>query len=259
MGTSDSGAGGGSGGSSGGGGGGGGVGAGSLALDSGKLREIDPAEQDAWNAIQGIFSRLTPDYISFIVGDDAVRAAYEALHWLHVVLVQDPSWAKVQERYHVTDGPGCLLELIEKLCTEAGPSAVNPRLHAVLFASLKDFFLEVIGDPVVRDAGDAREVMEHVNRKAFGSTSAIFLGAYLKEALRIEEKGLSRLARRRLAEFGLAKANQIVAEFQQTFRNQPWQGQLRQVGYTHLFEIMKAESEWLLKLLRKNVPRRQTA
>jgi hypothetical protein len=256
MGTSDSGAGGGSGGS-GGGGGSGGVGAGSLALRNGELREIDPAQQDAWDALQGVFSRLTPDYIRFIMGDDAVRAAYEALHWLHIVLVQDRSWAKVQKRFKISDGHGCLLELIGKLCTEAGPYAVNPQLQAVLFTSLKDFFLEVVGDPVVRDLGDAREVLQQVNRKAFDSISAIFLGAYLKEALRQEEKGLSRLARKRLAEFSLAKANQIVAAFQQTFRNQPWQEKIPQVSFTHLFQIMKAESEWLIKQLRKNVPIQQ--
>jgi hypothetical protein len=260
MGTSDSGAGGGSGGSSGGAGGGGGGagggggGAGFVELRNGSLREVDPNEKEAWDAIQGVFSRLTPDYIGFLVGDEGVRAAYETIQWLHIILAQDKSWAKIEDRFHVAGTSGCVRALIDALCRDQGEGAVNPLLRAPLKAALMDFFLQVLGDPVVRDAGDAKEVLRSVKPKAFESASALFLGAYLTESLRQEEKNLSRLARNRLKDFALAKANQVVGVFKERFHARPWKQGIEQVSYTHLFRIMKEESEWLIAQLRRNVP-----
>jgi hypothetical protein len=257
MGTSDSGAGGGSGGSGGSGGrgvgGSGGGGAGFVELRNGTLRPVDPDEKEAWDAIQGVFSRLTQDYMGFLVGDEGVGAAYETIQWLHVVLGRGGGgWAEVQGRFGVSDRPGCVRELIEKLCSEQGAVGVNPLLRAPLKAALMDFFLQVLGDPVVRDAGNAEEVLRSVKSKAFDSASALFLGAYLAESLRQEEKNLSRLARSRLKAFALAKANQIVGVFENRFEKHSW-GNIAQVSHNHLFRVMKGESEWLIEQLRRNV------
>jgi hypothetical protein len=253
MGTAGAGAGGGSGGSrGGGGGGGGGTGAGFLTTSDGSLKDVDPEEGEAWAALQGVFSRLSPEYIGFLVGDDGVRAAYEAIQWMHVVFVIDRSWDKIEERFKIAGGPGCVRLLIEVLSREDGPNPVNPRLQAPLKTALMDFFLKVVDDPVLRDSGDAKEVLAAVKPSVFKSTSAHFFGAYLAESLRIEENSLSKLARRRLRDFSEAKANQLVIAFEDKFKDKE-SHDIKQVSYAHLFRIMKAEPEWLSEQLRRGL------
>jgi hypothetical protein len=253
MGTSGRGAGGGSGGSGGGRWGGGGTGAGVLTIRDGSLTNVDPQKEEAWGAIQAVFSRLPQDYIAFLVGDDGVRTAYETIQWLHVIFVQEKSWDKIEQRFQVPPGPNCLRNLIDALSREGGPLGVNPHLHDPLKSALMRFFLKVVGDdPVIRDSGDAKEVLAATSPRAFQSASALFFGAYLADSLRQEEKGLTRLARARLREFSEAKANQVVYAFRDRFRGKPW-NDIHQVSFTHLFQVMKAEPEWLSELLRKTV------
>lgn len=255
MGTSGGVAGGGSGGS----GRGGSRGAGFIKLSRGELKDVNPAESEARGAIQGLFSRLPPDYVRFISGDAGVAAAYESLHALHVMLVQERSWDTVQARFGVPGGKGCLRTLVDALCPEQGPNAVHPRLRAPLQAALNDFVMRVVGDnPVVRDTGDAAEVLAAVDPRAFQSTSTLFFGSYLAELLRQEENGLTRLARQRLAGFAEAKANQVVASFNAKFRGKAWQN-VQQVGFVHLFRVMRGEPEWLSGQLRKELPDEQAA
>jgi hypothetical protein len=246
MGTSSGGAGGGS-------GGGGGRGFGVITIGSAGLKEVDPNEEKAWSALRGVFSDLSGDYIHFVSADAGVAAAYEALHRLHVALVQEHSWENVEKRFGVPGGSGCLKKLADALSAEEGPNAVHPRLRASLQAALRDFFSRIVGDNVlVRDTGDAAAVLAHLTPAAFQSISALFLGKYLAETLRIEVFSLSRLARSRLGQFSEAKANQVVASFAATFRGKPWHD-IPQVSYTHLFRVMQGEPEWLAKQLRKGV------
>jgi hypothetical protein len=250
MGTSNSGAGGGSGGS---GGGGGDGGAGTVTLVKGGLQEVDPKEEKAWAALQSVYSRLSRDYLNFVAADAGVGAAYEALHRLHVMLVQEHSWENVEKRFGVAGESGCLKKLADALSPEDGPGAVHPRLRASLQTALLDFFSRIVGDNVlVRNTGDAAAVLAHLTPEAFQSTSALFLGKYLAETLRHEEPTLSRLARSRLAQFSEAKANQVVAAFKARFRGKPWHD-LQQVSYTHLFRVMQGEPEWLAEQLRRDV------
>jgi len=249
MGTSGGVAGGGSGGS--GRGGGAGAGAGFVTLVGGALKEVDPAQAKAWAAIQKTFTHLTQDYIQFISGDAGVGAAYEALHRLHVMLVQEHSWHNVQARFGVPGDKGCLPALTDAISPEEGPNAVHPRLRAPLQAALKDFFLRIVGDnPVIRDTGDASQVLKVLKPGPFQSTSSLFLGAYLAELLRLEEHGLTRLARQRLSKFAEIKANQVVASFEARFKGKRWKD-IQQVGFTHLFRVMQGEPEWLSEQLRK--------
>lgn len=228
------------------------MGAGYIKLVKGGLRDIDPAEKEAWAALQGVFSRLSQDYIHFFSGDPGVGAAYEALHRLHVMLVQEHSWDNVRARFGVPGDKGCLISLAAALSPEEGPNAVHPRLRAPLQVALKDFFLRLVINPVVRDTGDAAQVLAALDPGVFRSTSALFFGAYLAESMRQEERGLSRLARHRLAQFAEAKANQVVASFEDKFKGKAW-NEIRQVGFTHLFRIMQGEPQWLAEQLRRNL------
>lgn len=259
MGTSGSGAGGGSGGSGGSAGsGGGGGGAGLLTVDGHTLREQDPKETEALAAIQSVFSRLNKDYISFISGDDAVATAYEALHTLHVMLVVEKSWAKVQARFKVPGDPGCLRALADALSSDEGLNPVNPRLQAPLRAALMDFFLELVGDPVVRDSAPAEKVLKAVNPATFGSTPVRFFSAFLEKLLRQEETGLTKRARKLLHNFSETKAKQLVASFEARFHGKSWKD-IKQVGFVHLFRIVKGEPEWLSDQLRRKVKSEEPA
>ncbi len=245
MGTSGGGAGGGSGGS----GGGGGI----VRVARGGLEEVDPKEIKALASIQKIFTRLSQDYIQFMTGDVGVGAAYEALHTLHVMLVQNRSWEKVKERFGVPGGKGCLRALIEALSREDGSTPVHPRVRAPLQAALQSFFLRVVGgDPVIRDGGNAEEVLAALKPGPFQSTSSHFLGAYLYESLRLEEAGTTSLGRERLKKFSAAKANQVVASFEARFKGKAW-NDINQVGFTHLFRVLQGEPKWLAEQLRKTL------
>jgi hypothetical protein len=214
---------------------------------------VDPKATEAWAAIQSIFSRLPQDYIQFVSGDVGVGAAYEALHRLHVMLVQEKSWDKVQERFGVTGGPGCMLALIDALSKDEGPTPVHPRVRAPLKVALMDFFLRIVGDnPVIRDSGTAAQALAVLTPAPFQSISSLFLGAFLAAFLRQEETSLSRLARQRLHEFSEAKANQVVASFESTYRGKPWKD-ISQVSFTHLFRVMQGEPVWLAEQLRRKL------
>jgi hypothetical protein len=95
-------------------------------------------------------------------------------------------------------------------------------------------------------------VLSHLTPSVFQSTSALFLGNYLTESLRLEELSLSRLARSRLAKFSETKANQVVASFAAKYKDQPW-GKIPQVSYRNLFQVIQGEPEWLAEQLRKEV------
>jgi hypothetical protein len=247
--------GGGGGGRGGGGGGSGGGGAGSVTLKGGALTSTDPGKQKAWEAIQGVFSKLSQDYLGFITGEPGVIAAYEALFRLHVFLLQEKSWTKVEERFGVDGGPGCLVRLAGALIADVGPHAVNPILQAPLKASLLDFFQRVVrDDPVIRNRGDAQQVIANIDAAVFGRTSNLFLGAYIFESLRQEGKNLSSAARKHLQEFAAAKANQVITSFEGAFKDKLWRD-VPQVSYSHLLRIMGAEPDWTTQRLRtKLVP-----
>jgi hypothetical protein len=249
MGTSGSGAGGGSRGSR---GGGRGKGAGFITVADGVLTPVDPEQEAAWKALQSVFSQLPPDYISFVLGNEGVCAAYEALHKLHILLIQQKSWERVSKTFGVSSGKKCLPELIDILSAGSGSTAVHPRLQAPLKVALDDFMTDVVGDPVLKAMADGATVLANARPEIFQSTSVRFLGYYLPPLLRSEELVMSRVARQRLGEFALAKANQIVAAFQRRFYGKMW-GSIPQVGYSHLFRVIKGELEWTLRQLRRDV------
>jgi len=247
MGTSGSGAGGGSGGFGGGSVGGGG-GGGAITVSRKALKEIDPTEAKASAAFQAALSRLTQDYIGFMFRDAGVAAAYEALHVLHVELVQSQSWAGVDARFGVRGGRGCLRALADVLS-----ASVHPRPQAPLHAALMDFFKRAVGgNPIVAQAGDSGEVIAALKPQIFQSTSAYFFGSYLFELLRLEDSRLTKLGRDRLREFSLRKANQVTGAFKSSFAGRPWKGR-PQIGFSSFFEVLGGESEWLVAQLRKEL------
>ena len=188
-----------------------------------------------------------------------VGAAYEALHSLHVMLVQEKSWDKVQKRFGVPGDKGCLRALADVLSKDEGATSVSPRLRAPLKATLIDFFRRVVGDnPVTLDSGTAAEVLAAVRPAVFQSTSAHFLGAYISEFLRQEETSLTKQARKRLRDFSEAKANQVVDSFKAKFKGRPL-GDIKQVGFTHLFRVMKEDPAWLSEQLRRKIPTEKSA
>ncbi len=169
------------------------------------------------------------------------------------MLVQERSWERVEKRWKVAGGE-VLPDGIGKIPqSEDGPAPVHPRLVASLQASLQDFFLRIVKyDVVVRDTGNAAAVLAKLDPAPFKSTSALFLANYLAETLRTEEPGISRSALAHIREFSEAKANQIVASFETKFKNKGWKD-IDQVGYKHLFRVMRGEPEWLSDRLRKEI------
>jgi hypothetical protein len=243
MGTSGGGAGGGS------GGGGGGI----VTVSRGSLKQVDPSLAKAKAAFQKIFSRLPKDYLSFMVGDPGVVAAYEALHTLHVLLVENRSWKGVEERFGVAGGKGCLRALADALSSEDGPTGAHPRVRAPLQTALMDFFRRVVGgDPVVSQTGDATAVLTKLDPKTFQSTSARFFGEYLSELSRLEDPSISSLGLERRRDFALEKANQVVAAFERRFKGKPWKA-IARVSFVHFFRVMQGEPEWLAAQLRREL------
>jgi hypothetical protein len=229
----------------------GGGGPGSVTLKSGKLTSTDPGRQKAWTSIQTVYSKIAPESFGFIFGEPGVVRAYEALFGLHVMLVQEQSWQKIEQRYGVDGGSGCLARLADALSPDDGKSAIHPNLQAPLRKALLDFFLRIVGDdPSVRNRGDAQQVIAAVDPAAFKRTSNHFLAAYLLEHLRQEGANLSSAARRHLQEFAAAKADRIVGAFEKEFRGKAWQD-VPQASYAHLLRVMGGERDWTARWLRK--------
>lgn len=202
-------------------------------------------------AFQDVFRHLTTDYFGFMAGDPGLVAAYEALHALHIQLVQNRSWMGVEELFGVKGGKGCLRALADELSREDGPVAVHPRVRAPLHAALMDFFRQMVGgDPVVPQIGDAAEVLAKLDPTTFQSTSARFFGAYLAELLRLEDSSISKLGLNRRRDFALSKANQVVSAFERKFKGKPWKD-IKRVGFKHFLRVIQGEPEWLAVQLRK--------
>lgn len=262
MGSSGAGAGGGGGGGLGGGGGGGGLGgggggsgggAGYNAVQGGQLVAVDPGLAQDWAAVHTVWSKLTREWIGFTLGEAGVQAAYSALFRLRILLVEGRSWDGVGREFGVDDGPGCLTRLVDRLVDNEGPHATHEKLKAPLKAALLDFAQRLVGDdPVMLDAGDARQVIAALDQQVFERTSNQFLSAYIHENLRIEGKNLSQSARAHFVDYATAKANQIVAAFDSTYRGKRW-GEIPQASFPHMMRIMAAESDWAVKNLRARV------
>jgi hypothetical protein len=232
--------------------GGGGKGAGFVTVTDGVLRSIDPDQMAAWEALQSVFSQLTSDYVAFVLGDEGVCAAYEALHKLHVLLIQQKSWENVAVTFGVSGGRKCLPEIIDSLSAGSELTPVHPRLQAPLKVALREFMIDVVGDPAVMELADGATVLSRARPEVFQSISVRFLRYYLPPLLRIEELITSRLARQRLDEFASEKAERVVAAFHARFYGKTW-GSISQVGYTHFFRVMKGELEWTLRQLRRGL------
>ena len=235
------------------GGGGAGAGGNSVTVRGGKLHSNRTTRAGVWKDIQNAVSRLSSDYLAFITSDAGVIAAYEALHKLHVILVQERSWSKVQSEFNVDSGPGCLRRLADALAPDEGAATANPRLLAPLRSALQDFLLRVAGDdPVVRDNGDANQVMQRIDASVFQRTSNHFLAAYLKECIRLEGTALSKETRSHLRDFAEAKANQIVTAYENGFHGKRWKN-YPQLGYSQILRVLAAEQDWTVKCLRRKV------
>ncbi|HYD37037.1 MAG TPA: hypothetical protein VEA60_05455 [Allosphingosinicella sp.] len=227
-----------------------GGGPGSVTLKRGKLTVTDPGRQKAWASIQTVYSKIAPESFGFAFGEPGVVRAYEALFGLHVMLVQERSWQKVEQRYGVDGGSGCLSRLADVLSPDHGEAAIHPNLQAPLRKALLDFFLRIVGDdPAVRNRGDAQQVIAAVDPEVFQRTSNHFLAAYLREHLRQEGANLSPAARRHVQEFAAAKADRIVGAFEKQFRGKAWQ-EVPQASYAHLLRIMGGERDWTVRRLR---------
>jgi hypothetical protein len=235
-----------------GGGGAGGGGAGYNAVQGGQLVAVDPGLAQDWAAVHGVWSKLTREWIAFTLGQDGVQAAYSALFRLRILLVEGRSWEGVVRDFGVDEGPGCLVRLVDRLVDIEG-RAPHEKLKAPLKAALLDFAQRLVGDdPVVLDAGDARQVMAALDPQVFELTSNQFLSAYIHENLRIEGKNLSRTARAHFLDYATAKANQVVAAFDRKYRGKPW-GDIPQASFPHMMRILAKDADWAVKNLRAKV------
>jgi hypothetical protein len=226
---------------------------GSVTLRGGVLTSADPGRVAAFDAIANVYSKLSHGYLSFLVGDPGVAKAYEALFRLGVALLQDQSWESIQREFGVDDGPGCLMRLAAALAAGSGNDAVSPALQAPVKAAILDFLVRVVGDDfAIRNRGGAAEVLAAARKDAFTRTANLFLGSYLSETLRLEEKNLNRAARVHLNDFAMAQADRIVDEFAGKFRHQPWKD-IHQVSYPHMIRVLGGEMDWTVKRLRTKV------
>ena len=249
MGSSGAGAGGGSGGF----GGGGGGGLGSVTLRGDALTSANPGAVVAFDAIVGVYAKLSHDYLSSLFSDPGVAKAYRALFHLGVALLQDRSWDAVQREFGVDDGPGCLARLAEALASDGGSDAVNPRLQAPLKTAILDFLSRAVGDDRdIRSRGDASDVLAAARDDVFTLTANLFLGSYLSETLRLEAKNLNRAARAYLNDYAMAQANRIVGAFAGKFCHQPWRDN-PQVSDPHMIRVLGGEPAWTVKQLRVKV------
>lgn len=224
---------------SGGGGGGGGV----------RVEHADAARMAALS--KGVLKKLSSDYLRSHLVTGPAGAIYRELTLLRTDLQVNRKWDGIQARLGVDGGPGCLQRLGAELIRRFTPPSTETAVRSVARTAVENSLLRMVGDDVsTLLKGTAADVIAALNPRQFDELANLFLGDVLHQLLRTEERELPGTAALGLRGVVQERADAVVRSFERRFKDKSY-GDVPQVGYRHLFEIMAAEPDWLVSELRK--------
>lgn len=209
--------------------------------DAGKQKKVNNDSTILFNKISGQLQFLNQ------FSSPILNHAYKALFDLSFDLFQRKSWDKIQEKYGIDAGAGCLRRWVTSVLDEHKEDTPDNRklakivLDSFLIKALKnnfDTYLE----------GDANTILKAANRKIFDSTSSNFLGLVLGQSLKGQIHGINVKNEDFIQTSATLQANKIIYHFEKQFKDKPYKSVgIDQVSYHNLFDVFSQEKEWLKK------------
>jgi hypothetical protein len=245
-----SGSGGGGGGGSGGATSSGGVGYGGYRTSGGNIVVQDVDATEKADAVRAVLKKLRPEYLHEQFIDSAAGEVYRELGRIGVELMQNRDWSGIATRYGVDGGPGCLTRLASALMRRSGAD-LKTRSRAFVRMAIEDFLLRAVREESRRlVSGTAEQVIQHLDAGVFSRRSNLFLGELLYQVVRGEERALPPKVKKGLRGVVQQRADRIISDFESRFGGKPL-GQITQVSYRHLFDVIALKEDWFLDQLRR--------
>jgi hypothetical protein len=246
-----SGSGGGGGGGSGGASAGGGGGYGGYRISGGHIyvRNVDATKKA--EAVSRVLKKLRPEYLHEQFVDSAARDVYRELGRLRVDLAINRDWSRIASRLNVDGGSRCLPRLAAALMQRFQGSNPNSKSRAFIRMAIENILLRAVGDDShVFNSATAAGVINHLDSGVFDHLAALFLGDLLYEIIRGEERALPAEVKEGLRSVVQEKVDRIVANFMTRFGGKPLGEDIKQVSYSHLFDVIAQQEGWFLDQLR---------
>jgi hypothetical protein len=246
-----SGSGGGGGGGSGGATAGGGEGYGGYQVKGGRLLVHNADATEKAEALRSVLKKLRPEYLHEQFVDSTARDVYHELSLINVDLCINRSWNGISRRLDVDDGQGCLPRLATALMRRLEGEDRNKKSRSFVRIALENFLLRSLGDDSqLFLSGSSEQVIRHLNHGVFEHQSSLFLGDLLYEIVRAEERALPPQVKLALRGVVQATADRIVSDFEKRFKGKAL-GNIPQISYGHLFDVIGSEEDWFLDQLRR--------
>jgi hypothetical protein len=157
----------------------------------------------------------------------------------------------IKQRLSVDGGRGCLTKLVASVMQRLDASDRNKKSRAFVRMALENFLLRAIGDnPTRLVSATADEAIRAIDAGVFGRAAGLFLGDLLYEVVRGEERALPPEVKASLRPVVQERADRIVADFEVRFRGKKL-GQIEQVSYRDLFDVIASQRDWFVDQLRK--------
>jgi hypothetical protein len=246
-----SGSGGGGGGGSGGATAGGGKGYGGYKVSDGRLIVENVDAEDKAEAVRRVLTKLSKEYLLEQFVDSSAREVYRELSLINVDLCTNRSWNGITKRLGVEGGPGCLTRLSAALIRHLQTPDQNKKSRAFVRMALENFLLRAIhDDSKLLVSATAEQVVAKIDPGVFARLAGLFLGDFLYEVVRGEERSLPPQVKAGLRPVVQVRADRIVSDFETRFRGKPLD-KIKQVSYRNLFDVMAARKDWLVDQLRR--------
>lgn len=242
-------------GSGGGGGGGGGGnssgGSGYSVSDSGSgYPSLLPRKQDTVGvAFNKLLAGPPKEYYMAIFGSDLLRELYAGIRDVSVWLCMDKDWRKIEQRYRVSPGPGCLVHLKDAMVRVHGGDSADPRVRELCLEALESLFIYAMGDsPRNYAAADGAKACQKLNRKVLiDSRSSYFMREMINEVAKHQSAELTAELRSDLYKYALDRADQIVNGFVRRFKDRD-----PEMTHNQIIQVIRDNPDWFLSLFKND-------
>jgi hypothetical protein len=213
-----------------------------------KVISTKPLVSKTEKIVKETLAKLPREYALKMFGSPMVRGLYEDLFELAVHIFQNRSWQGLEERYGVPGGPGCLLAWAQSVIARRRSEEPNFKISETAGLALEDFLMAALGNEIDRYvSGDTTEILEHLDKNRFDSTSSYFLAFLIKRTLAREPSfaTVPEGTEAQISQIAEQTADRIVRSFESKFYGK------QQTTHRDLFRLIQEQPDWFLEQLRK--------
>jgi hypothetical protein len=213
------------------------------------VRDVDA--EDKAQAVRRVLNKLPKEYLIEQFVESSAREVCRELSLINVDLCANRSWNGIAKRLGIEGGPGCLTRLSAAVMRRLETPDQNKKSRAFIRMALENFLLRAMHDDSKRLlSAKAEEVIATIDHGVFERLGGLFFGDLLYEVVRGEERSLPPEVKTGLRPVVQARADRVVSDFETRFRGKPL-GQINQVSYQNLFDVMATQKDWLVDQLRR--------